>query len=264
MAYGIKQSHGAARQQIKTASLTIQRARPSPVTAVWLQPSPFLGFFISSSLPPPMATFLPVQRRPLASRSLQTTNPSPPSKQPRVVSGAKRARSPDHTENQTHTAPKRVRSTVEPVPRPTASASAKAREHAKDKQNRLTERLQREEEFKRKYKKDFPGWRFYIDSENLDSKLESQFKTKILRLGGVCNFPSLVQYPLRKSPSVYSKSTNSSPLVFRILSQLDRYRSRTLTVIEKTKRTPTRKPLCVVLSSLSAGKLIKMSMLAIY
>ena len=137
-----------------------------------------------------MSTFLPVPRRPLGSRSLQTAaNPSPASKQPRVVSGSKRARSPDHTEIQTPKAPKRVRLVVDPLPRPAAATSAKTREQLKDKQKRLTERLQREEEFKRKYRKDFPGWRFYIDSENLDSKLESQLKAKILRLGGVCNCP---------------------------------------------------------------------------
>ena len=212
-----------------------------------------------------MSTFLPVPRRPLGSRSLQTAaNPSPASKQPRVVSGSKRARSPDHTEIQTPKAPKRVRLVVDPLPRPAAATSAKTREQLKDKQKRLTERLQREEEFKRKYRKDFPGWRFYIDSENLDSKLESQLKAKILRLGGVCNCPFFGQYLLKKPLSVYRKSTNSSPLVFRILSRLDRYRRRTLMVMMKTKRMQMREALCVVLLSLSAGKLIKMVVLSIY
>lgn len=120
-----------------------------------------------------MATFLPPQRRPLASRSLQGyLNPSP-AKQLRISStSSKRPRSPDQPEPH-----KRVRSAIV---KPTVPAT-----RDRTKEQRIAEREQKEEEFRRKYSRSFPLWTFYLDIDNIDSSLVQSFKSRLRHLGAV-------------------------------------------------------------------------------
>jgi hypothetical protein len=117
-----------------------------------------------------MATFPPLQRRPLASRSLQGPSPA---KQIRISSISKRPRSPDHSEPQS--AHKRVRS-VKSVPT--------TRDLTKEQ--RISEREQKEEEFRRKYSRSFPLWTFYLDIDNIDLSLVQSFKSRLRHFGAVC------------------------------------------------------------------------------
>lgn len=106
-------------------------------------------------------------RRPLSSRAL----PNSPSKT-RVISGAKRPRSPEKPENPPQSVFKRFRSTQGPV----------ARDLQKE---RKTEREQRETEFREKYTRAFPTWRFYFDTEKPMSISQSSLRTRVLQLGAV-------------------------------------------------------------------------------
>jgi len=125
-----------------------------------------------------MATFPPPQRRPLASRSIQGySNPSP-AKQLRIPSTSKRPRSPDHHEPlATH---KRVRSTTVKSTIPTTRDLTK--------EQKIAEREQKEEEFRRKYSRSFPLWTFYLDIDNLDPSLVQSFKFRLRHLGAVCQY----------------------------------------------------------------------------
>ena len=123
-----------------------------------------------------MATFPPLQRRPLASRSLQGySNPSP-AKQLRISSTSKRPRSPDHPELQT--THKRVRTATVKSTVPTTRDLTK--------EQRIAEREQKEEEFRRKYSRSFPLWTFYLDIDNIDPSLVQSFKSRLRHLGAVC------------------------------------------------------------------------------
>ena len=121
-----------------------------------------------------MATFPPLQRRPLASRSLQShLNPSPV-KQLRISSTSKRPRSPDHPEPHKRVRCATVKSTV-PATRDLT------------KEQRIAEREQKEEEFRRKYSRSFPLWTFYLDLDNIDPSLVQSFKSRLRHLGAVCS-----------------------------------------------------------------------------
>ena len=122
-----------------------------------------------------MATFPPLQRRPLASRSLQGhSNPSP-AKQLRISSiSSKRPRSPDLPEPHKRVRSATVKSTV-PATRDIT------------KEQRIAEREQKEEEFRRKYSRSFPLWTFYLDLDNIDPSLVQSFKSRLRHLGAVCS-----------------------------------------------------------------------------
>ena len=125
-----------------------------------------------------MATFPPLQRPPLASRSLQGySNPSP-AKQLRISLTSKRPRSPDHPEPQT--THKRVRSATVRSTVPTTRDIIK--------EQRIAEREQKEEEFRRKYSRSFRFWTFYLDIDNIDPSLVQSFKSRLRHLGAVCLF----------------------------------------------------------------------------
>ena len=123
-----------------------------------------------------MATFPALQRRPLAGRSLQGPSNHSPSKQLRISSTSKRPRSPDHCEPQT--THKRVRSATVKSTVPTTRDLTK--------EQRIAEREQKEEEFRRKYSRSFPLWTFYLDIDNIDPSLVQSFKYRLRHLGAVC------------------------------------------------------------------------------
>lgn len=131
-----------------------------------------------------MATALP-HRRPLGTRSLQNPSQLPTTMSNRVASGSKRPRSPEHGETHARPSPKRVRATT----LDNAPQGGTALPHRKNKDIKMIakreERQEKADEFKRKYKKAFPGWIFYLDSESLSHQSVQTFKTQILHLGGV-------------------------------------------------------------------------------
>jgi hypothetical protein len=92
----------------------------------------------------------------------------------RSISGSKRPRSPDHSLD---VPPKRQK----PVPAPSKEIDKeKARRHAQREQQRL--------EFKEKYRRAFPSWKFYFDTDNIHPDNVSAVKlaqAKIRQLGGV-------------------------------------------------------------------------------
>jgi regulatory subunit for Cdc7p protein kinase len=122
-----------------------------------------------------MATFPPLQRRPLTSRFLQgPSNPSP-AKQLRISStSSKRPRSPEQPEPYKRVRSATVKSTV-PATRDLT------------KEQRIAEREQKEEEFRRKYSRSFPLWTFYLDIDNIDRSLVQSFKSRLRHLGAVCS-----------------------------------------------------------------------------
>ena len=120
-----------------------------------------------------MATFLPLQRRPLVSRSLQGHSKLSPTKQLRTSSTSKRPRSPEPQTTQ-----KRVRSATIKCTVPTTRDLSK--------EQRIAEREQKEEEFRRKYSRSFPLWTFYLDIDNIDPSLVQSFKSRLRHLGAVC------------------------------------------------------------------------------
>nr|GAT57692.1 predicted protein [Mycena chlorophos] len=94
----------------------------------------------------------------------------PPLRQPQ-----KRPRSPDHAP--VDSAPKRLK----------GSAAQRDKEPDKDKARRHTEREQQRLEFKDKYSRAFPGWKFYIDVDNMpieSASVVKQTQAKIRQLGG--------------------------------------------------------------------------------
>lgn len=135
-----------------------------------------------------MATYPPV-RRPLTNRSVQgPSNPSP-SKQTRTVSGSKRPLSPDHGDFHASSTVKRARSAnTQETPTPQDSRGP-------EKGKKASERIEREQkaiEFKDKYSRAFPTFKFYFDYENVGPKDAVQLKSMILRLGGVRVFEILL------------------------------------------------------------------------
>jgi len=103
-------------------------------------------------------------RRPLTSRLV----PNSPGKT-RVVSGTKRPRSPDRGEPLVHPVKKRVR--------PNQVADLQKEKKA--------EREQMEAEFRDKYIRAFPMWKFYFDTEKTLSVSQSSLKSRVLQLGAV-------------------------------------------------------------------------------
>ncbi|KAJ7502751.1 Dfp1/Him1, central region-domain-containing protein [Mycena galericulata] len=101
----------------------------------------------------------------------------PPVKQSRSVSGSKRPRSPDQSLD---VVPKRLKA-VASVP------SHREKEVDKEKARRHAEREQQRIEFKEKYRRAFPSWKFYFDTGNIHPDNASSVKlaqAKIRLLGG--------------------------------------------------------------------------------
>lgn len=130
------------------------------------------------SLPNILFLFMATQfRRPLTSRTLS------PLKSTRSVSGSKRAHSPDPAADPVIS--KRVRA----APSPTTKQHNETRE--RDRQRKQAERQLRAEknaEFKEKYRRAFPGWKFYFDSDTIEPANAIAAKiceVKVKQLGGV-------------------------------------------------------------------------------
>jgi len=120
-----------------------------------------------------MTSILPYQRRPLTTRTL----PNSPNKATRVISGTKRARSPELGGPSIQTV-KRAR--LAPVP------ALPVKDPQKEKK---TEREQKESEFRNKYTRAFPSWKFYFDTEKPLSVNESSLRSRVLSLGAVSQIP---------------------------------------------------------------------------
>ncbi|KAF9484458.1 hypothetical protein BDN70DRAFT_989551 [Pholiota conissans] len=149
-------------------------------------------------------SLLSQQRQPLRSRVLQQPSNPSPARQCRTVSGSKRARSPEHAELQTHPSLKRARALVDVTP---TRSKATERERSEQKAQRLREREQKEDEFRRKYTSAFASWRFYIDSETIDHKTAQAFKSRILLLKGRVEdfFSSSATHFITERPSPKAK-----------------------------------------------------------
>jgi len=141
-----------------------------------------------------MAPLLSHLRRPLSTRTL----PNSPSKATRIVSGSKRARSPEHGEAQGQRVLKRAR-VLAPPP-----VIVPTRDLRKERE-RKTEREQQEAEFREKYTRAFPTWKFYFDTEKPLSISESSLKSRVLSLGSVCR-------------AIFVPFDNNSSLICRELS----------------------------------------------
>lgn len=130
-----------------------------------------------------MASVCIPHRRPLSNRTLHQS----PSKVGRVVSGSKRARSPDHGVSHTLHAQKRARPTNS-IPAVSASTSmvgpSKSGTSTKDKD---TLRQEQAKEFRDKYRKAFPAWKFYFDTAHSLSEDLSDLKADVSSMKGVCN-----------------------------------------------------------------------------
>lgn len=101
----------------------------------------------------------------------------PPLRQSRSVSGSKRPRSPDQL---LEVVPKRLKA---------APGAVREKEVDKDKARRAAEREQQRLEFREKYSKAFPSWKFYFDLDNIRPENVSAVKlaqAKIRQLNGVC------------------------------------------------------------------------------
>ncbi|KAJ7712781.1 Dfp1/Him1, central region-domain-containing protein [Mycena maculata] len=101
----------------------------------------------------------------------------PPLKQSRSVSGSKRPRSPDQS---IEVVPKRLKA-APPV------TAHREKEVDKEKARRHAEREQQRIEFKEKYRRAFPGWKFYFDTDNIrpdDVSAVKLAQAKIRQLGG--------------------------------------------------------------------------------
>ncbi|KAJ7262308.1 Dfp1/Him1, central region-domain-containing protein [Mycena haematopus] len=135
----------------------------------------------------------------------------PPLKQSRSVSGAKRPRSPDQI---LEVVPKRLKA----VP-PTASASHREKED-KDKRR---EHHQQRVEFRDKYRKAFPSWKFYFDVDNILPENVSAIKlaqAKVRQLNGTIeNFFSnnithlITDHPVPADPPAipFANKENDAP-----------------------------------------------------
>ncbi|KAJ7497153.1 Dfp1/Him1, central region-domain-containing protein [Mycena latifolia] len=95
----------------------------------------------------------------------------------RSVSGSKRPRSPDQS---LEVQPKRQKAVA-------SAAGQREKEVDKEKARRHAEREQQRIEFKEKYRRAFPGWKFYFDTDNILPDNLSAVKlaqAKIRQLGG--------------------------------------------------------------------------------
>ncbi|KAJ6557186.1 Dfp1/Him1, central region-domain-containing protein [Mycena sp. CBHHK59/15] len=100
----------------------------------------------------------------------------PPLKQSRSISGSKRPRSPDQSLD---VLPKRLKAVAPTV-------AHREKETDKEKARRHAEREQQRIEFKEKYRRAFPGWKFYFDIDNIHPDNTSAVKlcqVKIKQLG---------------------------------------------------------------------------------
>ncbi|KXN90215.1 Hsk1-interacting molecule 1 [Leucoagaricus sp. SymC.cos] len=124
-------------------------------------------------------------RQPLAPRSTQpflsAPSPVPPLKSVQIP---KRPRSPDSA---THNLESLIKRHKPAAPRPNLSQNAIKKERNLDqrkiKEQQRTEREQQRLEFKEKYCRAFPTWRFYLDLD-LDSPQFGLFQSRIQQLGG--------------------------------------------------------------------------------
>lgn len=123
-----------------------------------------------------MAPSLQPHRRPPPSRSVLGQVQPSPSKQSRSVSGSKRPHSPEHGDLLPNPTAKRVRSSAQGPSVPVA------RDVDKEKKN--FDKEQQAIEFKEKYRRAFPGWIFYLDTESLGDDVES-FASRIQLLKAV-------------------------------------------------------------------------------
>ncbi|KAJ7675064.1 Dfp1/Him1, central region-domain-containing protein [Mycena rosella] len=106
--------------------------------------------------------------------TLRRTHPAIKS---RSVSGSKRPRSPDQSLD---VAPKRQKAVA-------SAAGQREKEVDKEKLRRQVEREAQRKEFKEKYRRAFPAWRFYFDLDNIHPDNVSAVKlaqAKIRQLGG--------------------------------------------------------------------------------
>ncbi|KAH9485303.1 Hsk1-interacting molecule 1 [Psilocybe cubensis] len=153
-----------------------------------------------------MATSLPA-RRPLANRSVQgTSNPSP-IKQTRSVSGSKRPHSPDRGDSNANPIAKRVRGTA--TNEPTASHESRATEKTKREKEKAAQRMEMDLEFKDKYSRAFPGFRFYFDAENITTST-ANLKAMISRAGGITDpfFSSSITHVIADKQNTISDKEN--------------------------------------------------------
>lgn len=135
-----------------------------------------------------MATTLP-QRRPLETRSVQSLA----NKSNRVASGSKRARSPTHED---HPSPKRPRATA-----PEAQNQDRLGKEKRDKhEEREAKQREMAAEFKRKYRKAFPEWTFFLFG--LDPRKEQFLRASIEKYGGVSDTRFAVDGALTVSQKV--------------------------------------------------------------
>lgn len=117
-------------------------------------------------------------RRPLASRALPVQYPPLDNSKPTKIipihlhsTTAKRARSPDHRDNQAIVTAKRTRCTTI-IPQ----------EDRFEKEKRKTERDAIKEEFRAKYTKAFPSWTIYFDTNDEE---KANLVGRVLQLNGV-------------------------------------------------------------------------------
>ncbi|KAL0956061.1 hypothetical protein HGRIS_002230 [Hohenbuehelia grisea] len=116
-------------------------------------------------------------RRPLATRTALLPQCLSPMKQTRTVSGSKRERSPDPSNDLAPKTLKRVKATTTTLGN-----------QEEDRERKRVEREQARLEFKEKYSKAFPKFKFYFDTDTIESAsllaLRDDLEFKILRLGG--------------------------------------------------------------------------------
>ncbi len=134
-----------------------------------------------------------VSRDPLASRPLTRQASPTPSASARKTSSAKRARSPDPS----------FEHSAQSAKRPKADNPALTREETKREKER--KRADREREFRHKYTRAFPQWRFHFDAGLLtdeEARLKDSVVTAVSAMGAVCHaFPLLTMDP--SSRTVY-------------------------------------------------------------
>jgi regulatory subunit for Cdc7p protein kinase len=126
-------------------------------------------------------------RQPFTSRSSQSLHPAhSPARVLKPAQAHKRARSPDSSAHNLGSFIKKHK--------PTASNANSAvqtfkkdrtSEYVKRKEQQRNDREQQRLEFKEKYRRAFPGWTFYLDSESIDAPQLESFRSRILQLEGV-------------------------------------------------------------------------------
>ncbi|GLB37228.1 putative zinc finger in DBF-like proteins [Lyophyllum shimeji] len=117
-----------------------------------------------------------LNRRPLATRSLQASSTLSPLKSHRTVSASKRPRSPEPPVDPSTSQPttKRVKA-LDPSP------ASKARDQLRERKH--LEREQQKAEFKEKYTRAFPAFTFYFDELNIGSVALDAYEERIEQLG---------------------------------------------------------------------------------